>query len=85
MITSNDCKLAIIAYVKAHTAELANQFTPPEPMVDALKKANWKRWDKTTYQGITKRSFDCTPYDDQLRAYTIDNGTTLLGVDVCGE
>jgi len=35
--------------------------------------------------GFTERGFDCTPYGDQLRAYTLDDGNKILSVDIVGE
>jgi hypothetical protein len=59
---------------------------------------NWKREEKTMVPSvnqvygfanekniITLRTFDCRPFDDQLRAYVWDNGTDILKVKISGE
>lgn len=35
--------------------------------------------------GLTKRSFDCRPYDSQLRAYVYDDGEKIVKINVQGE
>lgn len=85
MITSNDCKLALIEYVKQHEVYLSNQFDPPMSMLPAMQKTNWKRREKVTANNLVERFFDCEPYDDMLRGYTTDDKITILAVEVCDE
>lgn len=40
------------------------------------------RGDHRTY---TRRAFDCTPFEDQIRGYTWDDGKNIIRVDVLGE
>jgi hypothetical protein len=91
-ISSDDCKKAIVDWVKARPGHVAKQFCDIDRNAiqafeaPSLLEKNWKRMSKfTDGNGITERIFDCRPYDDQLRGYVYDNGATILSVDVHGE
>jgi hypothetical protein len=91
-ISTEVCKEAIIAFVETNQAKLAKEFIPPVDMSPALLVKNWKRTYKAKVgkysdypQGTIERTFDCKPYDDQLRGYTYDNGTEIIAVEVMGE
>ena len=86
MTTTAICKKAIISNVIANSEALSNEFVPPASMVEATKEKNWKRTSKTSLgDGKTMREFDCKPYDDQLRAEVIDDGTNIISVNVRAE
>lgn len=54
----------------------------------AFSTRNWKRRNKERRKdGYIERSFDCTPFEDQLRAYVLTDSTDckLLQVLVQGE
>ena len=89
---SADIKLMITAHVIVHAEELSNEFDPPEDMGPAMLVENWKRFEKRRggWSGNGRewqRGFDCTPYDDQLRAYVTTNetDTEVIGIEVLGE
>ena len=96
-VKSADCKKAIVDWIKAHPGHVSSQFNPPEPEIDALKEKNWKRENKRICTdldvmvnpklkvGMVERMFDCRPYDDQLRAYTYDDGEKIIYLVVQGE
>lgn len=79
-------------FVDVASSEIASFEAP------ALKEKNWARRDKYMVSligdywpspgkagDICCRSFDCRPYDDQLRAYTWDDGSQILKILVEGE
>jgi hypothetical protein len=77
-MTTNDCKLAIIAAVKADPEHVQRQFTERVDISPALIEGNWKRLSKVNLaSGIVRREFDCKPYDDQLRAIVIESNGKL--------
>lgn len=91
-LKSADIKLFITAHVIAHSDELSNEFVPPEDMGPAMLAKNWKRFEKCRggWSGNGRewqRGFDCTPYDDQLRAYVTTNemDTEVISIEVLGE
>lgn len=96
-VTTSDCKKAIVAWIKSHPGHVSSQFDPPESEVPALDEKNWKRESKRKCStidslanpklqpGMYERSFDCRPYDDQLRAYTYDDGNRIVYLVVQGE
>lgn len=96
-ITSNDCKKAIVNWIKSHPGHVSKQFDPPEQEISAQDEKNWKRMyrRKCTHVdtmvnpilklGMWERAFDCKPYDDQLRAYTYDDENKIVYIVVQGE
>lgn len=89
-ITSEDCKRAIVGYVQAHGARISSEFYPPltsKQLDDAMKEKNWKRrykmWDAAS--NAIERSFDCVPFDDQLRGYVYERDGKIVKVFVVGE
>jgi hypothetical protein len=98
-VTTVDCKKAITDWVKSHPGHVSRQFDPPESEADAQLERNWKRmwkrrcdkrdiWANSELNlkaGMWERGFDCRPYDDQLRAYTYDDGERIVCVVVQGE
>lgn len=93
MISSNDCKAAIVAYLKTKPGYVAAQFVdaPTKEDIAAFEsyahlEKNWKRFEKENQKdGLIRRGFDCKPFDDQLRAYTWDDGNKILKISVEGE
>lgn len=51
----------------------------PSELIDALFAQHKSK------AGLTERSFNCNPYDDQLRAYVYDDGTQIVDIRVQGE
>jgi hypothetical protein len=93
-INTDLCKRAIVNLILNSDNIVAKQFgftskhqvEIDEFEADAMKVKNWKRFEKVSEQnGLVRRGFDCKPYDDQLRAYTWDNGTDILRVEIVGE
>ena len=85
MITTKDCKKAIIDWILQHPGYVPKLFVEPIDETPATKESNWKRFEKERRGKLNHRGFDCIPYDDQLRAYTIDDGTKILSVRIEGE
>jgi len=89
MISTADCKQAIVAWLQARPGHVQQQFTDPIDEAPSLVVGNWKRIVKefATWGPPAKwmRTFDCRPYDDQLRAYVWDDGQQIVGVEVLGE
>jgi len=52
-----------------------------------MKEKNWKRrykmWDAAS--NAIERSFDCVPFDDQLRGYVYERDGKIVKVFVVGE
>lgn len=105
-IKTEDCKKAIVAFVKNNPGHVASKFVDEEATdVATFEKpaaltSNWKREFKEKVHvvgeygaapgrshkpSINFRCFDCRPYDDQLRAYTWDDGQEILKIRVEGE
>ena len=89
-ITTNDCKKAIVNWIKLNPGYVSKQFIPPEQEIDAQKEKNWKRMSKRKckygqQRGLIERAFNCVPYDDQLRAYTYDDDNSILKVIIQGQ
>ena len=88
-VTSTDCKRAITDYLKQNftsfSHRMATEWSPPAPTAPALVEKNWKRRSKEKNGNVTIRMFDCVPYDDQLRAYVADNGTTIVEIEISFE
>jgi hypothetical protein len=72
----------------------------PEQLVEfekpSLSTSSWARRSKRRVPGSTaghiERMFECSAtekamdlYEDQLRAYTVDDGEKILSVKICGE
>lgn len=89
MITTKDCKDAIIKFVLNNPGHVARQFSPAENEDPAKKVSNWKRISKSVEKrnngNVYVREFDCVPYDDQLRATVWDDGEQILRVFIEGE
>lgn len=52
----------------------------------ALKRTNWKRFEKYHNQdGSVVRGFNCAPFDDQLRGYVTEKNNEIISVEVVGE
>jgi hypothetical protein len=89
-ITSDMCKAAIVAKAAENPDYIRSLFVlQPGEQFDissCTKVKNWERMSKEMNDwGFTERGFDCTPYDDQLRAYTLDDGNKILSVEIVGE
>ena len=85
-IATADCKAEIVKIVIADPSIVEDQFDEGESADEAKIEKNWKRIMKENMSdGNTMRIFDCRPYEDQLRAYVIDDGTKIISVDICGE
>jgi hypothetical protein len=92
-ITTELCKELIVEFVKNNKDSIVNEFHPPLNPDDLLEKAgkvkHWKRiLKRKDKESLTvERGFDCTPFDDQLRAYVITDitDTKVLRVSVQGE
>lgn len=91
-LKSADLKELIVEHVRKNEKQLSNEFVPPESMGPAMIAKNWKRFEKCRggWSGNGRewqRGFDCTPYDDQLRAYVTTNetDTEVISVEVLGE
>jgi len=100
-ISSTECKIAIVDYVIAHPGCIQQQYVDEQvDEAPARKISNWKRFIKekacaedsdvpsSRFVGVyTRRGFECRGYGDgdELRAYTLDDGTQILNVYVQGE
>lgn len=88
-ITTQHCKEAIVKFILDNPGYVSDQFDPPESEEPAKLVSNWKRYNKIIEyrkgKAITVRSFDCKPYDDQLRATVYADEDQILDVYVQGE
>jgi len=97
-LSTQDCKEALIKYLTpAMVYELKKEFTNNDhAMIDteSVKISNWKRTSKSRVEhdtnaplGSIERTFDCKPFDDQLRAYvyTDSKDEIILSIIVQGE
>jgi len=84
-IRSKACKKAIVRWIIQNPGHVASQFHPPKSETSAQLEKNWKRMYKTKEGNLYIRAFNCEPYNDQLRAYTYDDGCTILKIEVQGE
>jgi hypothetical protein len=88
-IHTNDCKKAIVTWIKANPGHVARQFYQPGDVKsfehDATLEKNWKRETKEKDGNLTVREFDCRPYDDQLRATVWDDGNKIVRLVISGE
>ena len=98
MITTADCKKAIVDYILAHPGLVYAQFVrePGDPIPSVFEQPaqvekNWKRFSKQIdtfmFKGMTERGFECRSYGDgdELRAYTYDDGQNIVHITVAGE
>ncbi len=85
-VSSVMCKVEITKMVINNPSIVTDQFDSGESADPAKLIKNWKRIEKGKMDnGNTERIFDCIPYDDQLRAYVIDDGIKILSVSITGE
>jgi hypothetical protein len=95
-ISTADCKQAIVDFIRLNPGHVSSQFCDVAPNdistfeAQATKTNNWKRFEKERvthgqFKGMTRRGFNCNPYDDQLRAYVWDDGNTILRISIEGE
>jgi len=98
-LTTAQAKQLIVEFVKNNLDYVAAQFvlepgqtpsTKEELLQMASNVKDWKRRGKRF--GFIRantwcRDFDCTPFDDQLRAYVTTDAKdeVVLSIDVCGE
>ena len=89
MITTKDCKEAIIEFVSSNKAYCESLFSMSFLSAPMYEIKNWKRMCKESKKEagkkITVRTFDCKPYDDQIRAYVTDDGINITKVEVFDE
>ena len=80
-------KKIIVEWVAAHPGCVSSQFDGGIDEAPALLEKNWKRMSRKRDEKFIVRSFDCRPYDDQLRAYVITNDAdeTVISVVIQGE
>ena len=85
-ISTAICKAEITKIVINNPSIVTDQFDAGESADPAKLTKNWKRIEKGRMDnGNTERIFDCIPYDDQLRAYVVDDGEKILSVEIVGE
>ena len=89
-ITSNECKEAIVEYVKKHPGCIKKEYFDPDSIDESKAYAtkNWKRFQiENISENRIRRGFQCISYGDgdELRAYTIDNKSAILKVEIYGE
>jgi hypothetical protein len=87
-IRSADCKQAIVDHIATHPGCVDSQFVETVDETPAKNMRNWRRYNKEKRpNGFTERGFECRSYGDgdELRAYTIDDGTLILDVLIQGE
>jgi len=85
-ISTAICKAEITKIVINNPSIVTDQFDAGESADPAKLTKNWKRIEKGKMDnGNTERIFDCTPYNDQLRAYVIDDGEKILEISIVGE
>lgn len=79
----------IVKEIKAHPGHVSKQFDPPVDETPATVEKNWKSRGKNKYDifgpGAVVWTFDCEPYDDQLRAEVLMRNGIPVGVTVQGE
>lgn len=85
-ITTAICKQEITKIIIKKPSIVENLFCNSESADSAKLVKNWKRlYKEKRKDGCTLRVFDCTPYDDQLRAYVVDNGANIISISIEGE
>ena len=85
-ITTDLCKKEIVKIITSNPLIVEDLFCGDESADPAKLVKNWKRILKETRNdGSTLRGFNCVPYDDQLRAYIVDNGVNILSISIEGE
>ena len=88
LISEDDCKEAIVALASKQRQKLARDWLPPlseEDIAKAIDVSNWEIRDTELEDSITTRTFNCEPFDDQMRGYTYDDGEKIYLVEVQGE
>jgi hypothetical protein len=89
-ITSNECKEAIVEYVRKNPGCIKKEYSDPNSIIEskAYDIKTWRRFEiEKLSENIFRRGFQCISYGDgdELRAYTIDNKSEILKVEICGE
>jgi hypothetical protein len=85
-VTTALCKNAIVKMISSNPEIVESQFDDNESAEPAKLVKNWKRmYKEKNKDGTFLRVFDCTPYDDQLRAYVVDDGVSIISVNIEGE
>lgn len=84
-ISSKDCTCAILNFVNENKEYCKSLFSYDFLVSPLYEIKNWKRIHKETNNSITTRTFDCKPYDNQIRAYVTDNGIEILSVIIKDE
>lgn len=88
MITTEDCKRAIVEFIANNRGIVCREFTGNNGLdfeLPALDAQNWKRISKRRVVSTTVRDFDCKPYGDQLRACVYECNGIITRVEVHGE
>ena len=85
-------KYAIVEEAIRNPDKIRAQFVLEEgelfDVESAQRVANWDYepdGGERTPEGYNVTCFNCYPYDDQLRAYTVDDGEKILSVSIEGE
>jgi hypothetical protein len=85
-IDTKACKEAIVKSAATDPQRIQALFVDTVPVEPAKLQKNWVRiYKERQADGTTMRTFDCKPYDDQLRAYVVDDGQNILSVSIEGE
>lgn len=88
-MTSADCVKAIVDLATKDGAALFYKaFEEPATEEDLKNMTNpkvWKRITKTTTGDVVERTFDCRPYEDQLRAVVQEKAGVIISVVIQGE
>lgn len=88
-VTTADCVKAIVDLAKKDGANLFYKaFEEPASAEDLKNITNpkvWKRITKTTDGDVIERTFDCRPYEDQLRAVVQEKAGVIISVVIQGE
>ncbi len=85
------CKELIVKSILAFPGGIYTQFgpahgvSPSELDKMASSAKTWKRITKDKTRTGNQRGFDCTPFDDQLRAYVDDDGKQVFCINISGE
>jgi len=89
-ITSADCVTAIVDLAEKDGPNIFykafEDLAPEEALKDMRNPKMWKRISKSkNYGGAIERTFDCTPFDDQLRAVVCEKDGVITWVTIEGE
>ena len=82
-ISNDDCKKAIVAYVISNPNYIRSLIGDQLDKDSYCQIENWHNTsDHRITNKVTKRWFECYPYNGQLHAYTVDDGSKIDNLEI---